>query len=154
MNKYDVCGFDKEIELNALHEETTQEKVYNECLRRMEKLNLSKQCISAFKRGKVWESEGFGALYELNEEEQKIVDNFEKENDNYKVYHIIHNLFEFGEVYSILYVDTYFEEWKYFDNDLKDNITFIYAYNKTDNDLSEFGSIEVKSQFGGLVRTY
>lgn len=154
MNKYDVCGFDKETELNELHEETTQEKVYNECIRRMEKLNLSKQCISAFKHGKVWESEGFGALYELNEEEQKIVDNFEKKNKDYKVYHIIHNMFEFGEVYSILYVDTYFDEWEYFDNELKDNITFIYAYNKTDDNLSEFGSIGVKSQFGGLVRTY
>ena len=129
-----------------------ENKIYNECLRRMEKLHLSKQCISAFRKGKVWESENIGALYELNEEEQKIVDMFEKEHKNYRVYHIIHNLFEFGEVYSLLYVDTELEEWKYFDSDLEDNITFVYAYNKTDNNCSEFGSIGIKSNIGGLIR--
>ena len=129
-----------------------EDKIFNECLRRMEKLNLSKQCINAFKKGKVWESENIGALYELNEEEQKIVDNFEREHENYRVYHVIHNLFEFGEVYSLLYVDTELEEWEYFDSDLQDNITFVYAYNKTDNNCSEFGSIGVKSNIGGLVR--
>ena len=129
-----------------------KEKIFNECIRRMEKLHLSKQCISAFREGKVWESEGIGALYELNEEEQKIVEQFEKEHEGYKVYHIIHNLFEFGEVYSLLYVDTCFDEWKYFDDDLVYNITFIYAYNKTDNNCSEFGSICIKSNIGGLIR--
>lgn len=130
-----------------------QEKIFNECIRRMEELHLSKQCINAFKKGKIWESEGIGALYELNDKEKQIVKNFEKNNKGYKVYHMIHNLFEFGEVYSILYVDNYFDEWKYFDSDLKDNITFIYAYNDTDNNCSEFGSIGVKSNIGGLIRT-
>lgn len=130
-----------------------KEKIFNECLRRMEALHLSKQCISAFREGKVWESENIGALYELNKEEQEIVDNFEKEHENYRVYHVIHNLFEFGEVYSLLYVDTCFEEWEYFDSDLKDNITFVYAYNKSDNFCSEFGSIGIKSNIGGLIRT-
>lgn len=129
-----------------------QEKIFNECVRRMEKLELSKQCIDAFKKGKVWESEGIGALYELNEEEQKIVDNFEKEHKNCRVYHVIHNLFEFGEVYSLLYVDNYFEEWNYFDEDLQSNITFVYAYNKDDDFCSEFGSISIKKNIGGLVR--
>lgn len=130
-----------------------ENKIFNECIRRMEKLDLSKQCISSFRKGKVWESEGIGALYELNEEEQKIVKQFEKEHENYKVYHVIHNLFEFGEIYNLLYVDTYFNEWEYFDNDLESGITFVYAYNKTDNNLSEFGSIGVKKNIGGLVRT-
>ena len=125
-----------------------EEKIFNECIRRMEKLHLSKQCISAFRKGKVWESEGIGALYELDEKEQKIVEQFEKEHEGYKVYHIIHNLFSFGEVYSLLYVDTCFDEWKYFDNDL------VYAYNETDNNCSEFGSICIKSNIGGLIRTH
>ena len=129
-------------------------KILNECLRRMKELNLSAQCISAFQHGKVWESEGIGALYELNEEEQKIVDKFEQEHKGYKVYHVIHNLYEFGEIYSLLYVDTYYDEWKCFDEDLKDNITFIYAYNKTDEYLSEFGSISIKKNIGGLIRVY
>lgn len=130
-----------------------KEKIFNECIRRMKKLNLSKECINAFKKGKVWESENIGALYELNDKEKQIVKDFENEHEEYKVYHVIHNLFNFGEVYSLLYVDTYFEEWEYFDNDLKDNITFIYAYNDTDNNCSEFGSIGIKSNIGGLIRT-
>ena len=129
-----------------------EEKIFNECIRRMEKLNLSKGCISAFKKGNVWLSEGIGALYELNNEEEQIIKEFEKNNEGYKVYHIIHNMFEFGEVYSLLYVDTYFDEWKYFDEDLESNITFAYAYNKTDDLCSEFGSIGIKSNIGGLVR--
>ena len=56
-----------------------EEKIFNECLKRMEILKLSKQCISAFKSGKIWESESLGALYEVNEEEQEIINNFEKE---------------------------------------------------------------------------
>lgn len=131
-----------------------QEKIFNECLRRMEELHLSKQCIGAFRRGQIWESEDIGFLYELNNMEEKIVEQFEKENKGYKVYHVIHNLFEFGEIYNLLYVDTNIDEWKYFDEDLKDNITFVYAYNKTDDNLSEFGSIGVKSNIGGVVRTY
>ena len=39
----------------------------------MKMLKLDKSCIKAFKNGEIWESEGFGALYEINEEEQKIV---------------------------------------------------------------------------------
>lgn len=130
-----------------------EEKILNECLRRMEELHLSKQCISAFLDGKIWESEGIGALYELNEEEEKIVKEFEKEN-GYKVYHVIHCFTEFGEIYNLLFVDNYFEEWKYFSEELKDNITYVYAYNKSYSECSEFGSIGVKSQIGGLVRTY
>lgn len=131
-----------------------EEKIFNECLRRMEKLQLSKQCIDAFKKGIIWESEGIGALYELNDTEKEIVKKFESEHKGYKVYHIIHNLYEFGEIYSILYVDNYFDEWDYFDNDLKDNITFVYAYNKDDDYCSEFGSISIKSSIGGLIRLY
>lgn len=131
-----------------------EEKIFNECLRRMEKLQLSKQCIDAFKKGIIQESEGIGALYELNDTEKEIVKKFESEHKGYKVYHIIHNLYEFGEIYSILYVDNYFDEWDYFDNDLKDNITFVYAYNKDDDYCSEFGSISIKSSIGGLIRLY
>ena len=127
-------------------------KILNECLRRMKELNLSVQCISAFQHGKVWESEGIGALYELNEKEQKIVDKFEQEHKGYKVYHVIHNIFEFGEVYSLLYVDNNFDEWHYFDEDLQNNITFVYAYNKDDDFCSEFGSIGIKKNIGGLIR--
>ena len=50
---------------------------FDEAIKRMKLLKLDKQCIEAFTKGKVWESEGFGALYEVNDEEQKIINKFE-----------------------------------------------------------------------------
>lgn len=129
-----------------------KEKVFNECIARMELLELSPKCISAFRHGKVWESEGIGALYEVNEEEQAIITEFEKKHEGYKVYHMIHNLTEFGELYSLLYVSTDTEEWKMDRADLQDNYILAYVYNKTSDYCSEFGSIMIRKNIGGLVR--
>lgn len=128
------------------------EKIFNECLERMEILKLSKQCISAFKSGKICESESIGALYEVNEEEQEIIDEFEKEHNGYKVYHLIHNITDFGELYSIFYVSTNEDEWEQDKQDLKENYAFVYVYNKDDEFCSEFGSIAIKKNIGGLIR--
>ena len=124
----------------------------NEILERMKLLKLSKQCIKAFTDGKIWESEGYGALYEINEEEQKIVDKFQKEHPGCYVYHMIHNVFDFGECYSILYVSSDVDEWQQDKEDIKEGRVFAYVYNKDFDWCSEFGSIAIKSQFGGLVR--
>ena len=124
---------------------------FAEALQRMEMLQLSKQCISAFKQGKVWESEGYGALYEVDDEEQKIINDFEKEN-NALVYHMIHDRFEFGECYSILYVSQYKSEWSDDRNDIKEGYALVYVKNVTDDICSEFGSIAIRPSFGGLVR--
>lgn len=129
-----------------------KEERFIEAIERMKLLKLDKSCIEAFAKGKVWESEGFGVLYEINEEEQKIVDNFEKNHPNCLVYHMIHNIFEFGECYSMLYVSSDINEWEQDKEDIKDGYVFAYIYNKDDEWCSEFGSIAVKSQFGGLVR--
>lgn len=129
-----------------------KEKVFNECLERMEMLHLSRACINAFKDGKVWESEGFGALYEVNEDEQAIITKFEKEHEGYKVYHMIHNLTEFGELYNIFYVGTATDEWELDRADLQENYVLVYVYNKSNEFCSEFGSIAIEQSFGGLVR--
>ena len=129
-----------------------EKAILNECLERMKILQLSKQCISAFERGEVWESESLGALYEVNEEEQEIIDDFEKEHEGYKVYHLIHNMIEFGELYNIFYVSTELKEWEQDKEDLKGNYAFVYVYNKSDNWCSEFGSIMIKKNIGGLIR--
>lgn len=125
----------------------------NEILERMKLLKLDKSCIDALlKNNKVWESEGFGALYEINEEEQKIIDKFKQKHPDCYVYHMIHNIFEFGECYSILYVSSDINEWEQDKEDIKDGYVFAYVYNKDYEWCSEFGSIPIKSQFGGLVR--
>ena len=94
-------------------------KILDECIERMQLLKLDKPCIEAFKKGKVWESEGFGALYEVNDKEQSCIDEFEKAHEGCKVYHMIHNVFEFGECYSMLYVSSDKEEWESDKEDIK-----------------------------------
>ena len=131
-----------------------EDKIFNECITRMELLKMSKDCIDAFKNGKVWESEGIGALYEVNDTEQKYINEFEEKNKGYRVYHIIHNLTDFGELYSLLYVGTSEDEWEDDKIDLKDGYAFVYVKNITDEFNSEFGSIMIKPNIGGLIRVY
>lgn len=129
-----------------------KEERFKEAIERMKLLKLDKQCIEAFKKGKVWESEGFGALYEVKDEEQMIIDKFEAHHKDCLVYHMIHNVYEFGECYSILYVSHDTDEWQRDKEDIKDGYVFAYVENVDNPWCSEFGSIAVKSQFGGLVR--
>lgn len=129
-----------------------KEERFIEAIERMKLLKLDSSCIEAFAKGKVWESEGYGALYEVNQKEQKLIDNFEKNHPNCLVYHMIHNIFEFGECYSMLYVSSDIEEWEQDKDDIKDGYTFAWVENVDLNWCSEFGTIAIKSQFGGLVR--
>lgn len=127
-------------------------KILDKCIKRMQILKLDKPCIEAFKQGKVWESEGFGALYEVNEQEQSYIDEFEKEHTGCKVYHMIHNVFNFGECYSMLYLSNEESEWQDDLDLLSEGYAFVYVKNVDDDLYSEFGTIAIKSQFGGLVR--
>lgn len=139
------------------------EKVKNECLRRMKALKLHDEgehtCVGDFrKNGNVWKSEFHGILYWLDEDEEKIVKDFEKEHEDYKVYHCIKSYTQFGEMLALLYVngkEEYFEEDKQmFDEDIKDGYCFAYVHNIEDEFCSEFGSIGIQSMFGGIKRTF
>ena len=129
-----------------------KEERFIEAIERMKLLKLDDSCIEAFVKGKVWESEGYGALYEVNQEEQELIDNFEKNHPNCLVYHMIHNIFEFGECYSMLYVSGDKEEWKQDKQDIKDGYAFAWVENVDLDWCSEFGSIAIKPSFGGLIR--
>ena len=104
-----------------------KEERFIEAIERMKLLKLDKQCIKAFKKGKVWESEGYGALYEVNDKEQSYIDEFEKEHEGWLVYHMIHNKFEFGECYSMLYVSKYKDEWQADKNDITNGYALVYV---------------------------
>ena len=123
-----------------------------ECIKRMEMLKLDRHCINAFKRGEIWESEAYGALYELNDNEKKMEEEFEKNNPGCMVYHLIHNVFEFGECYSMLFVGNEVGEWELEKEELREGYVFSYVKNVTDEYCSEFGSIVVRPSFGGLIR--
>jgi hypothetical protein len=123
-----------------------------EALLRMKNLKLHENVIKEFKEtGKINLSENGGLLYWLNEEENKMVRDWEKETGNI-VYHVIKNNMEFGLCYSLLYVSPHADEWQYDNEDLKEGYPLVYVKNATDNTCSEYGSIGIKSSIGGLVR--
>lgn len=124
-----------------------------EALNRMRMLDIYSPAIKEFeKENVVNKSEHGGMLYWLDENEQEFVKEFE-EKYNAVVYHIIHNYTEFGELYSLLFVSQHKEEWDWDNEDIKNNIAMVYVKNIDEDAFSEFGSIGIKSQFGGLVRT-
>lgn len=124
-----------------------------EAFLRMKKLNLHENVLREFlEDDKINLSENGGILYWANEEEVKMIENFEKEYSG-KVYHIIKNKMEFGLCYSLLYVSAETEEWELDNEDLEDGIATAYVYNKDVPEFSEFGSIGIKPCIGGLVRT-
>ena len=125
-----------------------------EAINRMKALKLFGPCIKAFKdRDEVQFSEVTGALYEFsdNKELTSEVRKFEREN-NALVYHVIHSMTSFGELYSFLYVSDHIDEWEMDHEDLKDNYVLSYVWNKDVPEYSEFGTIVVQQVIGGLVR--
>ena len=125
-----------------------------EAIKRMKALDLFKPCINAFdKRNEVQLSEVTGGLYEFNSNTELTEKVMEFENKyNALVYHVIHTLTEFGELYHFLYVSDYEEEWEMDNDDVKDNYVMCYVWNKDIPEFSEFGTIAVRQKFGGIVR--
>lgn len=124
-----------------------------EAVKRMQALRIFPNAVRAFRGGRVMVSEPpFGGLYELNEEEQKMVSGFEQEN-NALVYMVVRSNTEFGLLDSLLFVGDEKSEWAYENEDLKDGYVFAYVVNHDADWCSEFGTIQVKTTFGrGLVR--
>lgn len=128
-------------------------KQKQEAIERMKMLKLHQNVIREFeKEGIVNLSENGGFLFWLDSDQQAIVNEIESEYD-ILVYHVIRSFTEFGELYALLYVSKDEEEWEYDREDIKHGIALAYVKNMDDDSCSEFGSIGIKPQFGGLVRT-
>lgn len=125
-----------------------------EALKRMKMLRIYPNAVRDFKKKArvINKSEGYGALYWLDDEEKEIVKNFEKESGG-MVYACILNCLEFGECLSMLFVSKNEEEWQMDRDDIMGGYAFAYVYNKTYPDCSEYGTIGIKPSFGGLIRT-
>ena len=123
-----------------------------EAIQRMKVLGIFPQTIKQFKGGQVSYSEPpLGANYWVNEEQEKIIKQFEAEHDAL-VYFVIRSYTEFGKLDALLYVSDYEEEWDMDREDIGDGYAMAYVYNYDIPDFSELGSIGVKERFGGLVR--
>ena len=133
----------------------SKENKKEEAIRRMKALDLYKPYIESFiKRDEIFMSEMTGGVYEFgsNTELCNKVKEFEAEHEAL-VYHVIHTLTRFGELYNFLYVSDYEEEWEMDNADIADGYALAYVWNTTDECFSEFGSIGVRGKFGGIVRT-
>ena len=117
----------------------------------MKLLKLHQNTISEFNnQNKLNRSEtGLGLLYWLNDDEQKMVNEFQNKNPNLMVYHIIKtHTVDFGDVYDLLFVtddEDFIEKAKI---DLKDNLVLSH----TVTDFPESGLILVNNRNGGITR--
>ena len=127
--------------------------VKDEALRIMKMLDLFPNVIREFKEeNKLNKSETRnGILYWLTDEEQEIVNQFQKEHEGTLVYHVIlTNTVDFGIIYDLLYITENQEDWNLYKDYLKDDLVLSYSVTP----FPEGGLIKVKKVNGGLVREY
>ena len=128
-------------------------KQRTEALKRMELLKLHENVIEDFKEISLLnQSELGGILYWVEGEMEKKIREWEEKTGNL-VYHVIHDYTEFGELLSLLYVSTYEDEWESDREDIQNGYALAYVMNLTDDWCSEYGSIGIRPQWGGVVRT-
>ena len=125
-----------------------------EAIKRMKVLDIFNETIKQFEKEDLvsCSEPPLGANYWLDEEQQKLVKEFEEEN-NALVYFVVRSYTEFGKMDAFLYVSDYEEEWEMDNEDIKEGYVLSYVYNFDVPDFSEFGSIGVVNRFGGLIRT-
>lgn len=126
-----------------------------EALLRLKNLGLSDKVIQAFcDEGTVMVSDE-GTIRTLDSTEYEMVQNFEH-NKGYIVFHCVKGNTEYGQMLSLLYVDTCSDEWVQTGIEMIENgMSLTYAANQDFPELSEFGSIGISlSPSGGLIRTW
>lgn len=140
-----------QVELSKEELRTAQK---TEALLRMKKLKFIDDVIKYFvNENKLYLSENGGILFWLDDNERKMVEEWEAETGNL-VYHVIKNHMEFGLCYSFLYVSTHTEEWVSDNEYLEEGYPIAYVKNVDDDTCSEYGSIGIRPNFGGVARIW
>lgn len=124
-----------------------------EGVQRLRILHIHPNAIRDFESdGIVNVSENGGFLYWASDKEKNYISEFEKTH-NAVVYHVIRSRVMGCEHLSFLYVSDYREEWEDDRRMLSSGYPLVYVKNVDDDILSEFGSIEIRENIGGLIRT-
>lgn len=139
----------------------TREEMIQEAIKRMRMLELFPKVIKEFRtEGLINISHApFASLYWIEDEESlKRIKKIEEEY-GCVIYHVVRSYFRIDDdilkMDSFLFVTKYRSDWKYDRADYKDNNSVMsYTYNWTDPICSEYGSIGVKPQNGGLLRIW
>lgn len=137
--------------------EATREEMIKEAQERLKILHLHRNVISELANGVVNVSHQHGtpldgALYWADDEQQEIINRIEKANGGL-VYHAVFSANCEDPMLSLLYITKYKEEWEYDRDALKDGLVFAWVENLVVPWCSEFGTIQVESRIGGLIRT-
>ena len=134
--------------------ESLKEKQKNEAIKRMQLLRMSDTVIKEFRdNNKLKISDNMWSMHDLDQEQLKMVQEFEAENDSV-VYHMIFQQTTIGDMYSFLFVSKYIDEWEMDTDDLKYGQTLAYVVNKTYSESSEFGKIGIEVTPICLIRTW
>lgn len=126
-----------------------------EALKRMRLMGIHEATIAQFvEEGKISFSgkSYLGANYWIDEERKKAIEKIEKEY-NILVYYAIEQKYQ-GNITMLylFYVSPFENEWSMDHESIEENYQYSYGLNETDPLLSEFGEIEFKNLFGGLVK--
>lgn len=129
------------------------EKKKEEAIKRMKALGIYSETIRQFKNEDLvsYSEPPLGANYWLDDEQKKVVKEFEEEY-NALVYFVIRSYTQFGKLDTMLYVSDHKEEWEMDREDIKCGYAYAYVYNYDIPEYSEIGSVAVQNRFGGLVR--
>ena len=124
-----------------------------EAIYRMKLMNIIPDAIKQFKEeNTVMVSENpFGFLYWLDDDQKKLVADFEAEYDSLVYLANLCNT-EFGKLLSLFYVSDHKEEWEMDNTDIADGYALVYCINLDCPEYSEFGTIAFESINGGIKR--
>ena len=132
----------------------TKEQMKEEAITRMELLHIHPNAIQDFNDKGIVNCSQFGALFWLTEEQQKRVEEFEKESGNL-VYHVIENHYvELGRMLTFLYVSPDMDEWEQDREELAAGEPLTYVANLSDEVCSEYGHVGIELRYGGLMRVW
>lgn len=134
---------------------TTREAKHKEAVSVLDSFGIYKPYIKAFDKDEtVCFFENYAGYWARQEPQllEKIKE-FEQEHDAL-VYAVTHELFEFGDCYSFLFVSDYEDEWgrEYIGTQPDERYVDAYVWNATDDTFSEFGTIGIKCFGGGIKR--
>ena len=124
-------------------------------IKRMRAMHIIPDAIKQFKNDDVVmvSEPPLGGLYWLNDEEKKMVHEFEQEN-NALVYLVVRSFTNLGIMDNIFYVSDYQDEWFMDNTDIDEHYACVYVINYDMPNCSEFGTIAWKSVGGGVLRVF
>lgn len=125
------------------------EKMRQEAISRMQRLELDESVIEDFKNGKLSLSD-HNRITDVPEDILKQINEWENKFHNL-VYHVVHGNFGY-ETYECLSVSNYKEDWDYENSIMDDNWVMSHSINIDIPRYTESGSIKVINNNGILKR--